>query len=544
MNNSLLNAFLMQPNTISLFWNKNNEWEVLKHNDDIIKPELLNNGLFSLSSIVSDIDKTNFKNFINKLQIKKLSTSNISTISNVFLFSFLDNINLYYKISCYMNEQNEYLIKIERLTIEESYFHDIILSATNDKYNNSFISEVHKMFKRNQNKKYAIIQFDIENFKIINSQYGENLGDQLIKFITNSLKYICDESQLYIRLSADVFMIITPYNYKSDLVDFIEKLNDNLSGYNDISYKLVFGINLITNNTISKIRKFSDGAAIARQSIKKDALHFYAFYNDDMIINTENELWVQMNMEKALINHEFEMWLQPKFSISTNTIVGAEALVRWVHPEKGIISPGMFISIFESNGFIRKLDKYIWEETCKCLNDWKNNNIPIIPISVNISRKHFTDDEYIKYLDELIYKYNINKEFLELEITETLNESNVQENLELLKLNGYTLLMDDFGSGYSSLNTLKDTKFDVVKIDREFLADFIASNKGQCIVEHTITMTNDIGLEIIAEGVETKEQAQFLSKCGCDIVQGFLYAKPMPVSEFNKLRELSIIRKE
>lgn len=546
MDNSVLNAFLLQPNTISLFWNKDNEWQILKHNDDIIKPELITNGLFSLLSIVADIDKINFKNFINKLQTKKLSPiSSFFTISNIFLFSFLDNINLYYKISCYINEQNEYLIKIERLTIEESYFYDIVLSATNDSYNNNFIKEVHKMFKRNPNKKYALIQFDIENFKIINSKYGENLGDQLIKFISNSLKYICNESQLYIRLSADVFMIITPYNYKSDLVEFVEKLNNNLSGYNDISYKLVFGINLITDNKSNNIRKFSDGAAIARQSIKKDALHFYAFYNDTMILNTENELWVQMNMEKALINHEFEMWLQPKFSISTNKIVGAEALVRWVHPEKGIISPGMFIPIFESNGFIRKLDKYIWEEACKCLNDWKIKCMPVIPISVNISRKHFTDNEYIKCLDNLIYKYNISKEFLELEITETLNEENVQENLELLKLNGYTLLMDDFGSGYSSLNTLKDTKFDVVKIDREFLADFIASNKGQCIVEHTITMTNDIGLEIIAEGVETKEQAQFLSKCGCDIVQGFLYAKPMPVSEFNKLIEVSInTRKE
>ena len=240
-------------------------------------------------------------------------------------------------------------------------------------------------------------------------------------------------------------------------------------------------------------------------------------------------------MEKALKNGEFVMYLQPKYSIGEERMIGAEALVRWIHPEKGLIPPMDFVPLFEQNGFVIKMDRYIWEEACKLIREWIDAGTEPVPISVNLSRRHLKDMEFVSVLNDLIDKYQIPKEYLEIEITETVEEEGIAEGVSLLKENGYTLLMDDFGSGYSSLNMLKDTRFDVIKIDRGFLQDFIGSARGQKIVEHTIRMTKAIGLDLIAEGVETREQAEFLGDCGCDKAQGFYYAKPMTAAEFNKL---------
>jgi EAL domain-containing protein (putative c-di-GMP-specific phosphodiesterase class I) len=229
------------------------------------------------------------------------------------------------------------------------------------------------------------------------------------------------------------------------------------------------------------------------------------------------------------------MYLQPKYSISQEVVIGAEALVRWIDPERGVVPPMDFVPLFEENGFVIKMDRYIWEEACKAIRGWIDAGIKPVPVSVNASRRHLKDGKFVQVLNDLVEKYDIDKKYLEIEITETVEESHSHEGIELLKSNGYKLLMDDFGSGYSSLNTLKDTQFDVIKIDRIFLQNFIGSERGQKIVEHTIQMTKDIGLDLIAEGVETKEQAAFLSECGCDAAQGFYYAKPMPMDDFEAL---------
>lgn len=537
---SILEVYLSQPNTITLLWDKDDAWQVIKNNESTIQESYyVKNGIFGLFDLVSDADKTGYIKFSTGLKNRKLSREEVSYNNTVFLLKVTNDIEMYYRFHVYSNKE-EMIIKIERLSMEDSYRHDLLQNLTNDfvASTNSFIKEANKLFKRYSNYNYAVIQFDIENFKIINSQYGENFGDDLLKFIQNTLKYLCNDYQLYTRISADVFMIVTPYTSTGYIIRFIDKLNNILSKYNDVDYKLVFGINYITD-TSKHLRKYSDGAAIARKSIKKDALNYYAFYSDEMIEGAEDAAWIQMNMEHALKNHEFQMYLQPKYNISTHQIIGAEALVRWVHPVKGIIPPIKFISLFETNGFIKKLDRYMWEEACKCLKNWKDKGITLIPISVNVSRKHLLNNEYIDFLNELLVTYDIDKKFLELEITETLNEANVQAQLEILKRQGFTLLMDDFGSGYSSLNTLKDTVFDIVKLDREFLSNFISSSKGQKIVEHTINMTKDIGMDVVAEGVETEDQTEFLESCGCQFAQGFLYAKPMPLNEFNNLRKNS-----
>ena len=375
---------------------------------------------------------------------------------------------------------------------------------------------------------------NVAKSKAINEMYGEAVGDELLNFFIESLKVLCTSEQMFARLTADVFMVMTAYETKQDLLDFVEFIRTNLLGYKNMEYRLVFGIAFVKDKN-ENLRKYGDRASLARQSIKANAMEYVIFHDETMTQKVLSAKRVEDNMEKALENHEFVMYLQPKFDMDTEKIVGAEALVRWVKPGKGIIPPMEFIPVFEKNGFVTRLDMYICEEACKVIRSWIDNGIEPVPISVNMSRANMKNDEYLKRLETLVYGYDIPKELLEIEITETVEGEDVEEAILGLKKHGYKLLMDDFGSGYSSLNTLKDTQFDIIKIDREFLQDFVGSDRGKVIVEHTIQMTKSIGLDIVAEGVENPEQARFLVESGCRVAQGFYYAKPMPVEDFDRL---------
>ena len=387
------------------------------------------------------------------------------------------------------------------------------------------------MIQANPNKKFAVVQFDVAKFKMIIADYGEKKADELLNFFVATLKVICNKYQIYSRLSADVFMIITPYENEQSLYDFVELLDSHLLGYGGMQYRLVYGICPIGDLT-GGLRQYGDAAAMARQNIKSNALEKVAFYQTDLKKNISASKFIEDNMNQALKSGEFVMYLQPKFRISDGKATGAEALVRWVMPGHGIVPPNDFVPVFEKNGFVVKMDQYIWEEACKLIRKWIDKGITPLPISVNVSRRHLKNTDFIDVLDQLVEKYDIPKNCLEIEITETVDETGIVESMEMLKAHDYTLLMDDFGSGYSSLNTLKNTKFDVIKFDRMFLNNFIGSDRGQKIVEYTIRMTRAIGLDMVAEGVETKEQAEFLASCGCDTAQGFYYAKPMPADEF------------
>lgn len=409
----------------------------------------------------------------------------------------------------------------------------IIDSFTNDKHPQVFNNQAKRIID-DESRNAAIVQFDIENFKLINVRYGEEKGTEILNYIKNGLDTICTDKQVYTRLSADVFMIAMSYDKPEEIERLISRIEDRLGVFGDISYKFVFGVNIIADRSIP-MRKMGDRAAMARQSIKGDALKNVCYYSD----NQENKLvtkkFIEDRMDYALEHGEFVMYLQPKYSISTAGVVGAEALVRWIHPEKGMLPPAEFISVFEKNGFIIKLDEYIWEQACKAIRGWIDSGVQPVPISVNISRVHLTDEKFIDVLDRLIEKYDIPKNMIETEITETVENSGDSEAIKKLKERGYMLLMDDFGSGYSSLNMLKSTPFDVIKIDRDFFSEFMLSDRGKKIISHTISMSKDIGLDMVAEGVETKEQAEFLKNCGCDVAQGFYYSKPVPINDFERL---------
>lgn len=410
----------------------------------------------------------------------------------------------------------------------------IITTFSSDRAPQIYGQEVAEMMARHPDEEIAFIQFDVERFKLINENYGVETGDELLAFLTQTLGIICNEEQPYCRLTADVFMIVTTFDSDQHLLDFIHRLESLLSGFKGMEYRLIFGVAIAEDRTLHT-RRHGDNATIARQSVKGSALNNIGFFNGRMRSELQKKQLIEENMQAALLDNQFVMFLQPKYSISTNRIIGAEALARWIHPEKGMISPAEFIPVFEENGFILKLDQIIWDSACRKLRDWIDRGIQPVPVSVNISREYIHTFDVVGYLLELVKKYDIPIKLLELEITETTDAQGVSDIVQKMKDAGFTMLMDDFGSGYSSLNMLKTTQFDVLKIDRGFLSKFMESGRGRKIISHTISMSRDIGLDIIAEGVETKEQAQFLSDCGCDSAQGFYYSKPVSQEEFDRL---------
>ncbi len=425
-------------------------------------------------------------------------------------------------------------VNIRPFTAKEELDHEVLSVFTSDKNPAIFSKKLADMMAACEVGHMAYIQFDVERFKLINDQYGSEFGDELLKFFSDSLKVICSEKQPFCRLTADVFMIGTEFGEKQELIDFVHKIESRLSDYKGIEYRLIFGICIVEDKSVST-RRHGDNASLARQSIKGNALKNIEFFESTMLGELRKQQVIEDDMHKAAINGEFVMYLQPKYCISTKRIIGGEALARWIHPEKGMISPADFIPIFEKNGYIIKLDCIIWEMACKQLRHWLDEGVKPVPISVNVSREYLSSCDVVDIISKLVAKYDVPKDLFELEITESIESNNVREIVTKFKENGFKMLMDDFGSGYSSLNMLRSTQFDVLKIDRGFFSEFMESDRGRKIISHTITMSQDIGLDIIAEGVETREQAEFLYHCGCNAAQGFLYSRPVPVEEFDRM---------
>ncbi len=383
-------------------------------------------------------------------------------------------------------------------------------------------------------KDIAFIQFDIRKFKIVNDLYGEKFGDEMLDFIREQLNNVCSQEQFFINLRSDVFMIVTEYDRKEELTSLIHRLSVQTVAFKDVKIQMSYGIYMVEDRSM-ELRQMEDRAAMARKAAKRNVLTNILFYEEQFKDSLYNRKFIEENMQNAITEHQFMMYLQPKYSITRNKIIGAEALVRWRHPERGMIYPDQFIPIIEENGFIRNVDYYIWSRACRFIQKCEQQGLTPCPISVNVSRVHLKDDACIRFLDELIRDSGISRNLLEREITETADDQQVSLKALQLKEEGFTLLMDDFGSGYSSLNILLETPFDVIKLDRKFMENMMVSEKGRLILEHVVMMADKLDLGLLAEGVETREQVDLLRSIGCDQVQGYYYAKPMPEEEFFEL---------
>ena len=379
----------------------------------------------------------------------------------------------------------------------------------------------------------AFIQFDIRRFKIINDLYGEQFGDEVLYWVRERLKGFCNARQFFVNLRSDVFQIVTEYNEESELYDLIGRLEQELGIYKAVKLQYSSGVYLVEDVDM-ELRQMEDRAGMARKAAKNSLLSEVVFYQEQFKASLYNRKFVEDNIDAAIKEGQLQMYLQPKYSISQNRIIGAEALVRWRHPKRGMIFPAEFLPVIEEDGFITKVDYYMWRKAAEFLQKCQEVGIEDCPVSANLSRRHLQDREFIRVLERIVEENGIRKQLLELEITETMEE-HVSQAAREIKDQGFKLLMDDFGSGYSSLNILLETPFDVLKLDRKFMENMMVSDKGRLILEHIITMAEQLKLGLIAEGVETREQVDMLKQMGCDQVQGYYYAKPMPEDEFYKL---------
>lgn len=401
----------------------------------------------------------------------------------------------------------------------------------------AFYTKTKEMLLDNPDKNFDLLRINIERFKVLNDLFGESTGDKLLRYIGKFLKEInlplCVSGRLY----ADNFVVCYEAG-KGDsrrMINTLQMVADSFAINNRTI--LSFGLYRIDDKTLP-VSVMCDRANMALWKAKGNFKNPYCEYDEKMRQQVLKEQKIINAMEMAIQNKEFTLYLQPKYDIEKGTIIGAEALVRWISQENGFISPGDFIPVFENNGFVYEVDKFIWEESCRYLRKWLDEGREVHPISVNVSRIDLYDPKLVKHLVDLREKYQLPSQYLELEITESAYTEDPEQIITItrqLREAGFVILMDDFGTGYSSLNMLKDIQIDVLKLDMGFLKSSDYSAKGGNILTAILKMAESLKMQTIAEGVETKEQVEFLKGIGCKYVQGFYYSKPLPVGEFEKL---------
>jgi len=402
-----------------------------------------------------------------------------------------------------------------------------------------FYDVTREMLRCNNDKKFVFIRFDVDRFQMVNSFFGYNEGDKLLVYIGKQLKdvYSVMPYATFGRIESDVFGICHRYD-ESTILRRIADVRNMLAKYNP-EYDIVpnLGLYVIEDNNLPMETIFNR-ATLASNYSKGNYVKFYTFYNDKMSKTIIHDQEIINDMKSAIEKEQFDLYFQPKYSLENNKPYGAEALVRWFHPTKGMVMPGEFIPVLEKNGYISKLDYFVWEKACKYLRKWMDEGRTPYPISVNVSRVNMYNPKIVDIIKGLTDKYNIPPELLNLELTESAYVENpvvIKDIITKLQLYGFIILMDDFGSGYSSLNTLKDISVDILKVDMKFLSNTDIPGRGDNILASVIRMAKWINLPVVVEGVETYEQARFLRSIGCDYVQGYYFASPMPVEDYLKL---------
>lgn len=419
--------------------------------------------------------------------------------------------------------------------MEEQYraSHDNLTGLYNRE---SFFEECRKFIKAHEGEAMYMMASNIKDFKLVNELFGNDKGDEVLKNEARLLLEKGAEDSVIGRITGDKFaQIILKKDFDENyLIENIEQLC-SLANESMYTMHMYAGIYEITDINES-VQTMYDKANMAIEHIKGDYHQIVSFYDQNDMKALMHEKSILAEFDKALKNEEFCMYLQPQVDCN-GRMLGAEALVRWNHPKKGLLYPNEFVEILEKAGLIYKLDNFIWEKAAQKLSEWKKKDLEECHISVNISAKDFYYLDLYDVFTKLVRKYDIEPEKLNLEITETVIMSDVNMHMEVIdKLQGYGfhIEIDDFGSGYSSLNTLKDIKADLLKIDMLFLHETQNQKRSRIILNSIIAMARALHMPVITEGVENKVQLDFLSDMGCGIFQGFYFSRPVPVDEFEK----------
>lgn len=397
-----------------------------------------------------------------------------------------------------------------------------------------FQYKVKKMIENPKYKNLVMFMFDIDNFKAINEMYGYNEGDKILIYINTIINKIIFGKGICCHSHSDIyyFCVDIPEEY---IYKILEKINMDIYENNpNIRIILSYGIYKIENRETS-VEEICERVNYAHKMSKKQPIEKVVFYDEKIREEMLAEKQIENDMENGIKNCEFELYLQPKYNSYTEKIAGAEALVRWNHHKNGLIFPDKFINIFEKNGFIVNLDLYMLNQVCLFIKESQLNNIPVVPIAVNMSKLNFKMPEFKNNILSVIKKYNIDPNFIEIEITEGLMIEDKEKIIQIInefKKENLKISIDDFGTGYSSLSVLQKLPVDILKIDREFFNNFKKDKKGALIIKNIINLAKDLKLKVVAEGVETKEELEFLKELGCEIIQGYYFSKPITLNQF------------
>ncbi len=401
-------------------------------------------------------------------------------------------------------------------------------------YNREGFNEAARQLLRTTDKEYLLLYSNIKDFKLFNQLFGLEKGNDILLNIGDMLMQHVKEEDVYARINGDHFALCMP-KARFDEKKFKKLVREVAGRVTSKTYSLHMQIGIYeVRDPYMDIALMCDRAYMACKSIKKDGVCEIAWYSDEMLVNALLEKEVLSSFDFAIINRQFGIFLQPQV-YADGTLYGAEALARWMHPENGLIQPEVFIDVLERADLIYKLDRYIWELAARQLARWKGTVMKDISISVNVSPKDLYYLDIKKEFTDLVRHYDIDPGLFNIEITETAVTSDVGKCAKLildLQSSGFMVEIDDFGSGYSSLNMLKDINADVLKIDMGFLRKTDNIKRAQVILNYTIDMAHELGMRVVTEGVETEEQFEFLKGMGCEMFQGFYFDRPMPVDSF------------
>jgi len=429
------------------------------------------------------------------------------------------------------NDRTEDVVSLEHEKYRAS--HDILTGLLNKE---QFYIETAKLIKENRDVKYCLVCSNIKDFKFVNELFGIEKGNEILKKQAEYMKNFIGEDSLAARLHADRFAMCMPrIRFDEDLIN--EAITGIQEAFKNSSFHMHIFVGVYDIHDVQeRVSIMCDKANLASETIKNEYKSSVAYYTEHLLEKSIEERKIIGEFDRALDNEEFVMFLQPQVDVSGKPF-GSEALVRWQHPDKGLLAPGVFIDVLEKTGFVYRLDRYMWDKAVKQLAEWKKRGINDYHISVNISTKDFYLIDVYETFVGLVEKYDIDPKLLKLEITETALMSDFNKNMVIIKRlqkYGFDIEIDDFGSGYSSLNMLKDISADVLKIDMGFLRASENEVKGQDILESIIGLANKLGMRVITEGVEKKTQVDMLYDMGCKMFQGYYFSKPIPVDEFEK----------
>lgn len=427
--------------------------------------------------------------------------------------------------------------------LKHTSLHDSLTGLPNRLYLNEQIEKIKEYADKNS-QKFAVIFLDLDHFKNVNDTLGHDVGDTLLKTVANILRNVVNKNDLITRIGGDEFIIvISDFSNNDELLPIISNLLEEfrkeflIKGYS-LRLSTSIGISLFPDDSLS-VRELMKYADIAMYNAKTDGRDNFSFFTQSLNTKVHNEVDIIKDMQRAFYDNEFKLFYQPKVDAKSKKIIGAEALLRWIHHEKGIIGPDVFIPLAESTGFMLSLGKFVIQESSlaiRRLNDLGHNDLKI---SINISTRQFQNTNLYQDLKDELSKNSVNPKQLGIEITESIMIQHINKTLATLqeiKKIGVSINIDDFGTGYSSLSYLKKFPIDTLKIDKSFVDDISEDGKNDEILLNTIlAMGKSLGLDVVAEGVEREFQYNYLREQGCDIIQGYYFSKPVSEEEFIKL---------